>query len=72
MAPPPVYNKITHMDLNQTVVNKMYPKIIMDASRETGIPKNRFINLMDALGGENLSMKSIFNKTDFVHPNAEG
>lgn len=52
MAPPPVYNKITHMDLNQTVVNKMYPKIIMDASREAGIPKNRFINLMEALGGD--------------------
>lgn len=58
------------MDLNQTIVNKFYPKIFMDVSRETGIPKNRFINLMEALGGEELTMKPLFNTTDFIHPNA--
>ena len=40
------------MDLNQTIVNKFYPDIIQKAARDTGIPKNRFINLMDTLGGE--------------------
>jgi hypothetical protein len=51
-------------------VNKFFPKIISDVAKETGIPKNRFINLMDALGGEGLSMKPIFNQTDYIHPNA--
>jgi len=71
MAPPPVYDKVKHhLGLNQTVVNKFYPKIVSDASRETGIPKNRFINLMEALGGEKLEMMPLFNTTDYVHPNA--
>jgi hypothetical protein len=72
MTPPPVYKKINNMDLNQTIINTFYPKIFLDASKETGIPKNRFINLMEALGGEKLSMMPLFNTTDFIHPNAAG
>lgn len=72
MVPPPVYNKINHDGVNQTTVNSFYPNIYKQVLKETGIPKSRFVNLNEELGGDSLSMKSFFNTTDFVHPDVHG
>jgi lysophospholipase L1-like esterase len=70
MIPPPLY-KDGQFDIQQNVINKIYPKIIPKlAFEELNFDQGQIINLFEAIGGENLTRPEFFD--DFCHPNNEG
>lgn len=70
MVPGPIYKDNLWGCMNSTVVNHVFPKSIYEIGAKTGIPKENIINLIDYMGGLELSKPELFY--DYAHPNTKG
>lgn len=68
MIPPPLYKEV--FDMIPQIINLELRTLIPDIAQDAGIPKERVINLFEALGGIALDKEHMF--VDGCHPNDEG
>lgn len=74
MIPPPLYGQGAYQ-MNQTVINEVFPELIPQIAQELELPSDRVIDIMGAMGGKNQSSFELFcdgQSCDACHPNDAG